>query len=955
VRAAITAYANSGEMMDAALAYAEHGYPIFPLRPDKTPIPARDVDPITRKRIPGTGGFKKATTDHVTIRFWWIHNPDALIGMPMGPITGLWATDPDTKLEHQHDGVAAWAALQAEHGAIITREHRTASEGLHCLFPWDPERPISSSAGGLPPGIEVKGKGSYIVVPPSSRLGKAYYVGNDIDPVAAPEWLTELIGTKAYRYEEWTNTYIPADLDMLASALAAIPNDVNTEWQIWGVKVGLALFAATGGSEAGFDLFDDWGKKSPKYDKHETRSRWEHFKGSPPDRTGAHAIFKLARSYGWTVELKGEAAEVYTPEQARAKIDEIFTRFIAQLNSDNPIDRYLRFLEQEFGFNFAVWAVCLGTGLGKTQGAVKIFGATTHRFLYTVPILELADRVADQFRALGLTAAVLRGRMAPDPAHQGQLMCLTPEVVKTALAAHLDVTEHCCKPCAFRHRCSYLAQKQQTPQVWIAAHNILFHKEEALGEFDFIVVDESMWTTALVGIDSQDMIRVPLAAFEDSEARIADALDAHKTDGALEGFRIGDGLLTRTIGRLWTQIDELRKQLDLRRADTKLLKKLRLLYDKKQVCEELRRLGGDVTSGRLELDRDHKDQRIITWRGKREISGQCRTKPTLLLDATLPSTQILRGLHEDITVVADINVALPPSVFIRQVLGVPSGSKKLADEKHQQEVLRYILKRWVETGRQQTLIIGQLKYEKWLKERLPPEIKLLHYNALVGLDDYKAVRLLILIGRTQPGPKAPEAQAGALSGVKSAPATHRNLTRDYTWYTPTQRVIRRKDGRGVPVIGDAHPDPLTEEIRWQICEAEQVQAFGRARAINRTADTPLDVELMFDTVLPIAVDVVENWEEPSLWWETIAEGVLLTSLVDLMKVWPAIWPNRSAAKRTVAEPLPALPGFVEVTYQLAGPRMNKRTGWFDLSQIPDPRQWLVARLGPVAFMGFEPV
>ena len=49
-------------MVDAALAYAAHGFPVFPLTVDKKPVPARDRD-ANGKPIPGTGSFKKATTD----------------------------------------------------------------------------------------------------------------------------------------------------------------------------------------------------------------------------------------------------------------------------------------------------------------------------------------------------------------------------------------------------------------------------------------------------------------------------------------------------------------------------------------------------------------------------------------------------------------------------------------------------------------------------------------------------------------------------------------------------------------------------------------------------------------------------------------------------------------------------------------------------------------------------
>ncbi len=73
VAAAIAAYEKSGHMRDAALAYASYGFPVFPLTVDKTPVPARDRD-ANGKPIPGTGSFKKATTDPIQIRAWWKHH-----------------------------------------------------------------------------------------------------------------------------------------------------------------------------------------------------------------------------------------------------------------------------------------------------------------------------------------------------------------------------------------------------------------------------------------------------------------------------------------------------------------------------------------------------------------------------------------------------------------------------------------------------------------------------------------------------------------------------------------------------------------------------------------------------------------------------------------------------------------------------------------------------------------
>jgi hypothetical protein len=65
--------------------------------------------------------------------------------------------------------------------------------------------------------------------------------------------------------------------------MEAIPNDDETNWEEW-CRIGLALFAATSGSDFGLELFDKWSQKNEdKYDFINTVERWEKFKTSPPD------------------------------------------------------------------------------------------------------------------------------------------------------------------------------------------------------------------------------------------------------------------------------------------------------------------------------------------------------------------------------------------------------------------------------------------------------------------------------------------------------------------------------------------------------------------------------------------------------------------------------------------------------------------------------------------------
>jgi hypothetical protein len=93
------------------------------------------------------------------------------------------------------------------------------------------------------------------------------------------------------------------DID-LAELVAAIPNDAD--WDRWNA-MGLAIYAATGGSDHGAVVFDDWSAKSAKYNPYVTADRWRHFHQSPPSRTGIGKLVKMALGNGWR-RTAGDAA-----------------------------------------------------------------------------------------------------------------------------------------------------------------------------------------------------------------------------------------------------------------------------------------------------------------------------------------------------------------------------------------------------------------------------------------------------------------------------------------------------------------------------------------------------------------------------------------------------------------------------------------------------------------------
>ena len=69
------------DLLNAALAYAEHGWPVFPCRITKSPLTSE--------------GFKDASTNAGTIDLWWHHYPLASIGIPTGKVSGFIVLDVD--------------------------------------------------------------------------------------------------------------------------------------------------------------------------------------------------------------------------------------------------------------------------------------------------------------------------------------------------------------------------------------------------------------------------------------------------------------------------------------------------------------------------------------------------------------------------------------------------------------------------------------------------------------------------------------------------------------------------------------------------------------------------------------------------------------------------------------------------------------------------------------------
>ena len=170
-------------MIEAAAAYAQSGWKVFPLWP-------RTKKPMT------THGLNDASSDPEQVNRWWQAKRDANIAVACGAASGIFVIDLDAIDDtNAYDGQATWQSLAAHYGDTETRQQRTGGGGLQLFFLHPGAGVEISNRAQLLPGIDVRGDGGYTVVGPSIHpdTGKAYEWTNDIEPQQPPIWLLGIL------------------------------------------------------------------------------------------------------------------------------------------------------------------------------------------------------------------------------------------------------------------------------------------------------------------------------------------------------------------------------------------------------------------------------------------------------------------------------------------------------------------------------------------------------------------------------------------------------------------------------------------------------------------------------------------------------------------------------------------------------------------------------------------
>ena len=206
-----------------ALAYARHGWPVFPCLPGQ--------------KIPATQhGYQDATTDEQQITEWFARGSRWNLAIATG------APGPDVLDVDQHgpagNGYPAFARL--ERAGLVDGASayvRTPAGGMHAYFTGSGQH-----NGRLPSHhLDFRSQGGYILAPPSQVDGKPYQLIKKLDGHSGLDWaaVTTLLEPQRHQQRPAPGEASDRRLSQLARWVASQPEGNRNSGLFWGANRAL--------------------------------------------------------------------------------------------------------------------------------------------------------------------------------------------------------------------------------------------------------------------------------------------------------------------------------------------------------------------------------------------------------------------------------------------------------------------------------------------------------------------------------------------------------------------------------------------------------------------------------------------------------------------------------------------------------------------------------------------
>ena len=450
-----------------------------------------------------------------------------------------------------------------------------------------------------------------------------------------------------------------------------------------------------------------------------------------------------------------------------------------------------------------------------------------HRVLHPVPTHRLADEARSKMPD-GVTAAVWQGREGTKLGTDEPMCRNIEAVkaaLKIGAEVESTVCKHKEARCPFYETCHYQAQKAPAKKadVVFAAHEILFQVPKALGtKFGLVVVDEGFWQDGITGTRlATDRLDHELEAFpvrnsfgakldnetthlrdliERLQGALADMPDGYVQRaplikaGLLPATKYEDSSCSAARKLEWKRKVESGMQPGASEEDWKEAVKqfgfIGQLPARAAMWRALEDLiaGSDAVSdatGRLILETSTTETGTVRWLrviGHKDVAETLADLPIIHADATLPLDLVCNYLP-NLKLACDLDIEAPHMRVI-QVTGTPVGKSALVpkppgERKGKQRGA------WTETGeeaeervarKRQRLVAAcrhlaqgrrglVITYKDIEQDFAGIEgVEVAHFGAIEGIDRWRDVDVVVIIGRPLPRPQDIERMAAAITG-----------------------------------------------------------------------------------------------------------------------------------------------------------------------------------------------
>jgi hypothetical protein len=191
-----------------------------------------------------------------------------------------------------------------------------------------------------------------------------------------------------------------------------------------------------------------------------------------------------------------------------------------------------------------------------------------------------------------------------------------------------------------------------------------------------------------------------------------------------------------------------------------------------------------------------------------------------------------------------------------------------------------------------------------------------HFGAVEGLDKWRNVEVLTVIGRPLPRPEDVRDDAAAVTGLP-VPLTDLDEVSGF---------IPMRDGTTQPLRCRKYAEPAAEMIRAAVSDAAIAQAVGRARGVNRGPGNPVEIYLIINDAIVPGLPV-DEWTVFQSLEPTAVDEMWLRRLVmewpsDAAKVWPDLLKPGSAARMAYHRAIKRNGVFAVVSYGVTFPNIN---------------------------------